>query len=502
MMLAWPAMRAWSGVARRFGGPRPGPIAVDEVAMQRYRLVLPILAGLAVLIGACARRTPTPTSPPPTVVANTQRGLALVDRVEVEAPDGGAAAAEVTAHGQLLDSCTALADTTVERQAQVFVVTLFTLRTARANCAPASQAFEQAASLDIAGLPAGEYVVVVNGVSAILALAQAPSAQASATATAPATVTDEPTALPPTAQPSPSPTPPTPAPTTSGAEAPGNCIDKAAFYGDVTVPDDTAFKQGEAFVKTWKVRNEGTCAWKGYSLVFAGGEAMSGALTSPLPEAPPGTIVEISIGLVAPTRGGSHLGNWEFQDAQGRRFGVGASGKGPIWVKVSVNYSGREQTVPPPDTVGSAPPPGAANPCGASHLSANESDILSRINATRAAAGLGPVSVQPQLAAAAEQHSLDMACHDFISHTGTDGTSWKNRVASQGYANYNSAREIIYAGDEAFGGGSAGAFDWWMNSQVHHDIILYPDVSEAGIAVVTNPASPNYAHYTVVFARP
>ncbi len=76
---------------------------------------------------------------------------------------------------------------------------------------------------------------------------------------------------------------------------------------------------------------------------------------------------------------------------------------------------------------------------------------LSLINSIRSANGLSTVSLQPQLAAAAAEHGQDMACHDFISHTGTDGTTWKNRVANQGYANYNSAKEIIYAGDVSFG---------------------------------------------------
>jgi uncharacterized protein YkwD len=236
--------------------------------------------------------------------------------------------------------------------------------------------------------------------------------------------------------------------------------------------------------------------------VFAGGEAMSGALTSPLPETPPETIVEIAIDLVAPTRGGSHLGNWEFQDAEGRRFGVGASGKGPVWVRISVNFSGKEETVPPPDTVGSSPPASIPNPCGAVRSASNETDVLNRINAVRARQGLGTLSLQPQLSAAAGQHGTDMACHDFISHTGTDGTSWKHRVAGQGYANYNSAREIIFAGDAGFSGGPAGAFDWWMNSQVHHDIILYPDVTELGVASLSSPSKPSWAYYTVVFARP
>jgi uncharacterized protein YkwD len=268
------------------------------------------------------------------------------------------------------------------------------------------------------------------------------------------------------------------------------------------VPDNTLFKQGEAFVKTWKVRNEGTCTWRGYQLVFAGGDQMSGPPANSLPVVPPNTTIEVSVNLVAPTRGGTHLSNWEFEDAEGRRFGVGASRKGPVWVQITVNFSGQEETVPPLEAVGASPPAASPNACGATRGADFEGQVLQLINAQRAANGLPPVSGQGQLSAAARAQSQDMACHDFISHTGTDGTSWKHRVANQGYANYNSAREIIYAGDVSFGAAPAGAVDWWMNSQIHHDIILTASTTEVGIACAFHPGRPGTAYYTVVFARP
>ena len=57
------------------------------------------------------------------------------------------------------------------------------------------------------------------------------------------------------------PTPtPLPAQGSSGdAGAAGGCVDKAAFYSDVTVPDNTSFKQNVEFVKTWQIKNVGTC---------------------------------------------------------------------------------------------------------------------------------------------------------------------------------------------------------------------------------------------------
>ena len=68
----------------------------------------------------------------------------------------------------------------------------------------------------------------------------------------------------------------------------GVCTYDATFLADVTVPDNTALPAGTAFVKTWRVRNDGTCAWgaAGYglhSLVFTGGARLSAPNPVPLP---------------------------------------------------------------------------------------------------------------------------------------------------------------------------------------------------------------------------
>ena len=89
---------------------------------------------------------------------------------------------------------------------------------------------------------------------------------------------DSPTA-PPTTPPEEAASPPIPTqePTAPTARAAKDCADTAAFFGDVTIPDGTAFKQNQPLVKTWRVRNEGTCTWgPAYSLIFYGGDQMNG----------------------------------------------------------------------------------------------------------------------------------------------------------------------------------------------------------------------------------
>src|SRR5512141_335890 len=39
------------------------------------------------------------------------------------------------------------------------------------------------------------------------------------------------------------------------------CTYRAAFAGDMTIPDNSVIAPGAAFVKTWRLRNDGTCVW-------------------------------------------------------------------------------------------------------------------------------------------------------------------------------------------------------------------------------------------------
>ncbi len=272
-----------------------------------------------------------------------------------------------------------------------------------------------------------------------------------------------------------------------------DCEEIAAFYGDVTIPDDTPFRQGEVFTKIWKVRNEGTCTWDAnYTLVFAGGSQMNGASASPLPNAAPGDIIEIPIELTAPSRGGTYVGNWMFSDPYGTWFGVGATRRGEIWVRITTNYISTGGS----DTGGTEP---AA--CGSERNTASENEILSLINNARTSNGLPALTMDEKLTAAALRHSNDMACNDFVDHSGSDGTLWYDRITAEGY-DYTTAKENIYVGDPNFGGTAVGAFEWWMNSQIHRENILSDDITEVGIAYVYNAGSGYGGYYTTVFARP
>lgn len=99
-------------------------------------------------------------------------------------------------------------------------------------------------------------------------------------------------------------------------------FDLAAYVADVTIPDGTVLKAGESFIKTWRVKNDGTTTWTtAYSLRFVEDEQMGGPASVPLPrQVKPGELVELSVTLKAPSTSGRHRSTWMLCNAQGKAF--------------------------------------------------------------------------------------------------------------------------------------------------------------------------------------
>ncbi|HLF88358.1 MAG TPA: NBR1-Ig-like domain-containing protein [Anaerolineales bacterium] len=120
---------------------------------------------------------------------------------------------------------------------------------------------------------------------------------------------------------------------------PGTC-DRAEAGApiDVTIPDDTQINAGNAFVKTWRLINVGTCTWtNGYSMVFFSGEKMNAPDVVPLGgDVAPGQTVDISVNLTAPTDPGTYQGNWMLRNPSGVLFGIGPQWNSFFWVRIVV----------------------------------------------------------------------------------------------------------------------------------------------------------------------
>ncbi|HUF38908.1 MAG TPA: NBR1-Ig-like domain-containing protein [Anaerolineales bacterium] len=120
---------------------------------------------------------------------------------------------------------------------------------------------------------------------------------------------------------------------------PGSTCDLGAFVEDVTIPDGTTFEPGETFVKTWRIRNNGSCTWTAeYDVVFDSGDAMGGPASFPVTPGSvlPGAEVDISINLTAPDEPGSYRGDWKLRNPAGQIFGLGSQGTASFWVVIDV----------------------------------------------------------------------------------------------------------------------------------------------------------------------
>jgi hypothetical protein len=137
---------------------------------------------------------------------------------------------------------------------------------------------------------------------------------ATRTATATSTQTSTPTLAP----------PPTATPSPTGTPVP--CRDDAAFVSDVTIPPGTVLSPGQTLSKTWRVRNEGNCAWNAnYRLILVGGEAMTSSTSVPVPVTAPRAATDFSIAMTVPDSPGIHYGNWQLTGPNGQfgaAFGV------------------------------------------------------------------------------------------------------------------------------------------------------------------------------------
>jgi hypothetical protein len=137
----------------------------------------------------------------------------------------------------------------------------------------------------------------------------------------------------PTNQPTPTPVPPVP------TAVPPACIDGMKFLADVTYNDNNMqnlplLKPGESFVKVWRLRNSGTCAWTpDYHLVYAYGNVdaarMNGQQVSISGNVAPGSATEVSVTLIAPLELNNYQGFWQIENDKGERFGQ------TVWVGIT-----------------------------------------------------------------------------------------------------------------------------------------------------------------------
>jgi uncharacterized protein YkwD len=129
-------------------------------------------------------------------------------------------------------------------------------------------------------------------------------------------------------------------------------------------------------------------------------------------------------------------------------------------------------------------------------LSAEMIDLIAAHNRERAAQKLEPLTANAKLTAAALIQARDMAAHDKLSHDGTDGSQFFERIQRQGYTGRRMAENIAFDQKTV-----AQVMREWMASPHHRDNILGP-YSEIGVARVKSKKGVPYWCTTFGLPRP
>ena len=116
--------------------------------------------------------------------------------------------------------------------------------------------------------------------------------------------------------------------------------------------------------------------------------------------------------------------------------------------------------------------------------------LLRDINELRAAHGLAPLRVSPDLTEAAEEHSQEMATAGYFAHESRDGTAfWKRlqRFYRPRGRRWQVGENLAWASP---GLSSSSAIRMWMRSPGHRANLLRPSWREIGLAAVRQTAAP------------
>jgi uncharacterized protein YkwD len=284
------------------------------------------------------------------------------------------------------------------------------------------------------------------------------------------------------------PTPENTAAPTLNATAAADCKDSAILLKDVTVPDNTQMKAGEKFTKTWEFQNNGTCPWSNYTLKFSFGDKMNAPLSAPIADTAPKKNVDVSVELTAPTTNGAFTGNFTLNDASGNAIPIGI--EKTFWVKIKVGNDTAQATSVSGANTPFVPAGGNSN-CNYTPNDGYVSELISLINQARSSANLPALTINSQLMAAAQGHSSDMACNNFIDHAGSDGSWIGDRLLRAGYPANTYYSEIIAIGTPR------DAMSQWQADVPHWNAVLDPSVKEIGAGYAYYQSSDFNGYITV-----
>jgi uncharacterized protein YkwD len=141
----------------------------------------------------------------------------------------------------------------------------------------------------------------------------------------------------------------------------------------------------------------------------------------------------------------------------------------------------------------------ARQTAGLGDLERVRTEMLARVNAERATAGVGPLLRDPRLDDTAQRQAEDMLLRSYYNHVSPDGTTPADRVRKSGYYSRMVA-ENIARGPVAV----QEVMNNWMGSSGHRRNLLLPTFTHLGIGVVVgrNPAMGDTVIWVQDFGSP
>ena len=122
-----------------------------------------------------------------------------------------------------------------------------------------------------------------------------------------------------------------------------------------------------------------------------------------------------------------------------------------------------------------------------------QQQVVDIANQRRAERGLPALRVHSALSLAAQNHSVDQARMNRMSHTGSDGSDPGTRIARTGYRAWGWG-ENVGAGQPS----ASHVMSAWMNSPGHRDNILNGSFKEIGVGLAYSAGGTPY--WTMVLA--
>lgn len=220
----------------------------------------------------------------------------------------------------------------------------FSLKTAEAREFATIHAFTSNKSLGslrqtIAALEKALTGTPVSAEAEAMALVETMMSQTMAAINGQSKATPQPTSGPPVWNP--------PAGTLGTTATPADSCNQFRFVADVTIPDGMVMNPGQAFTKTWRIQNSGSCSWnQRYYLTFLKGAQMGPGTVYLDRTVAPGETVDLSLAMTAPMAAGSYRGHFAMFAPDGERFGTASGIQDGVWVDIRVGGGGGSSGAP------------------------------------------------------------------------------------------------------------------------------------------------------------